>query len=195
MTIKKGEAWGEPGLLPSDGVVARSDRAISRALEEARARNAPFPTFGIVGGDLRRTLGGTGALTTTYPIDVGEALIDGRHHYFVAHLVARDRGWRHVAVAMNAQWLGEWNLGPRAHPNDGVLDTYKANLGLADRLKVRKRLPTGSHLPHPGIAAERGNAVTIELSRPLPVYVDGERVGVGRTLALRVLPDALRTVA
>ena len=62
MTIKKGEPWGEAGVLPADGVVARSDREVSRALEEARANDAPFPAFGILGGDLYRTLGGTGAL-------------------------------------------------------------------------------------------------------------------------------------
>ena len=36
--------------------------------------------------------------------------------------VARRRGWRDFAVAMNAQWIGEWNLGPKAHPNDGIVD-------------------------------------------------------------------------
>jgi len=193
VTIKKGEAWGEPGVLPSDGVVASTDREASRVLETARRQSEPFPVVGVSAGDLYRTLGGSGQMM--FPIDVGELLVDGRHHYFVAHVVARTRGWGHAFVAMNAQWLGDWNLGPRAHPNDGVLDTYRADLGLFDRLKVRRRLPLGAHLPHPGIAGERGAAVAIELPRPLPVYVDGEQIGRGRTLALRVIPDALRVVA
>ena len=67
------------------------------------------------------------------------ALVDGRLHLFLAHLVARDRLWRHSFVAMNAQWLGEWNLGPRAHPGDAKLDTYQADLTLSDLPKVRAR--------------------------------------------------------
>ena len=201
MTIRKGEQWGEPGVLPDNGVVVRDDRALSRALEAARVAGQPFPTFGVLGGDLCHTLGGTNdearvrRAASVFPIDLGEVLIDGRLHFFAAHVVARDRWWRHAAVAMNAQWVGEWNLGPRAHPNDGLLDTYRADLGVIDRLKVRPRLATGSHLPHPRIKGERGAAVTFDLPRPLSVYVDGEHVGTGRTLALRVVPDAFRVVA
>ena len=40
---------------------------------------------------------------------------------------------------MNAQWVGGLNLGPRAHPNDGLLDVYDARLGLTDVVKVRAR--------------------------------------------------------
>ena len=28
-----------------------------------------------------------------FPVDVGEVLLDGRLHFFVAHLVVRSRGW------------------------------------------------------------------------------------------------------
>ena len=195
MTIKKGEPWGEPASLPAEALVVDGDRAISRALEAARRSNQPFPAFGVTGGDLCRTLGGTGQMATGYTVDVGEALIDGRVHYFVAHLAAHDRGWAHAAVAMNAQWLGDWNLGPRGHPNDGVLDTYRADLGLVDRLTVRPRLATGSHLPHPRIQVERSQHVTFDLSRPLPVYVDGERIAVSKNIVVRCVPDALRVIA
>lgn len=201
MTIRKGEAWGSPGTIDHGDLVARGDREVSRSLELARESAQAFPRVGLVGGDLWRTLGGstdearlrTGA--TLFSIDLGEALLDGRHHYFVAHLVARDRGWRHVAAAMNAQWLGNWNLGPRAHPNDGVLDTYRANLGAVDRWKVRRRLPTGTHLPHPGIVGARTAALTLSLPRALTVYIDGEPVGTGRNVVVRLIPDALQVVA
>ena len=116
MTIKPGQAWGEPATLPDDAFVVRSDREISRALDEARLRNEPFPSFGVLAGDLGRTLAATGQPRTGFPIDVGEVLIDGRHHYFAAHVVARRNGWRDFAVAMNAQWIGEWNFGPKVAP-------------------------------------------------------------------------------
>src|SRR5438270_745505 len=130
----------------------------------------------------------------TFSVDLGEVLADGKLHRFVAHLVARTALWRHAFLAMNAQWLGEWNAGPRAHPNDGLLDTYDASLGLRDLLKVRARLPAGAHLPHPAIRDRRAAAVTVSFDRPRWVELDGERVMQSKDLAVRVEPDALRVV-
>jgi diacylglycerol kinase family enzyme len=160
-----------------------------------------LPTVGLLGGDLCRTLGGPGDearlrtdAATIFTVDIGEVLIDGRLHLFVAHLVARRALWRESFVAMNAQWLGPWNLGPRAHPNDGLLDTYDAHLTLADLPKVRARLPLGAHLPHPCITERRTAATQVEFPSPRPVWLDGRQVGAGRALALRVHPDALTVV-
>ncbi|MGI8684651.1 MAG: hypothetical protein ACR2MO_06125 [Acidimicrobiales bacterium] len=201
MTIEKGKAWGAPGPLPDDGVVVRSDAEVHAVLEEARREGRPFPALGLLGGDLCRTLGGTGdearlrsPAAVTFPVDLGEALVDGRLHLFAAHLVARDRFWRHSFVAMNAQWLGEWNLGPRAHPGDAKLDTYESALTLSDLPKVRARLHHGAHLPHPRIKERRRQAVQVELPRELAVRVDGVAVGRGKSLSVRVEPDALTVV-
>lgn len=201
MTIEKGKSWGEPGALPADGIIVATDADARRALEAARHAHRAFPVLGLLGGDLCRTVGGTGDEArlrgpdaTTFTVDVGEALIDGRLHLFVAHLVARRALWRECFVAMNAQWLGPWNLGPRAHPNDGLLDTYDANLTWADLPKVRARLPLGAHLPHPRIAQRRSSAMQVEFPVPRKVWLDGEPAGEGRALAIRVHPDALSVV-
>lgn len=201
MTIEKGRAWGERIPLPDAGVQVRHDREARAAVEEARRLGKPMPVLGLLGGDLCRTLAGPGdaarlrsAEAVTFPIDLGQVLVDGRLHLFVAHCVARSRWWTRAAVGMNAQWLGAWNLGPRAHPNDGVLDTFDVRLGFRDLPKVHRRLATGTHLPHPGITVRRARAVQIDLGRSLPVYADGELVDEGRVLALRVEPDALRVV-
>jgi diacylglycerol kinase family enzyme len=95
---------------------------------------------------------------------------------------------------MNAQWYGHWDLGPRSHPNDGLLDVYEARLGLLDALKVRARVAHGAHLPHPGIKQRRVPAVQVTLERPLPVELDGVVIGRSRQLLLRVEPDAVRVV-
>jgi hypothetical protein len=195
VTIKKGQPWGEAATPPADAIRTSTDREISRALDDARVRNEPFPSFVVGGGDLGRTLAASVTPATAFPIDVGEVLLDGKHHYFVAHVVARTPNWRRFAVAMNAQWVGEWNLGPKAHPNDGILDGYEAELGYFDWRKVRSRLPTGAHLPHPRITVTRAKAVTFEFAQPRPVYVDGDLVGSARHVAARLIPDALTVYA
>ncbi len=195
MTIKKGEPWGEPATPPPDAISTSTDRDISRALEQARRDDVAFPSFVITGGDLGRTLAASGNPARAYPLDLGEVLVDGRHHYFVAHIVARTRNWRSFAVAMNAQWVGEWNLGPKAHPNDGILDGYEATLGYFDWRKVRDRLPTGSHLPHPRIDVTRRRAISFEFAKARPVFVDGEHVADAKHVAARLTPDALTVYA
>lgn len=203
MTISKGSPYGSPGVpLPADGVVVASDHEARLVLEEARRAGRPWPVLGLLGGDLRRTLGGQakdadglrspGAVT--FPVDLGQVLVDGRLHLFVAHCVARSPAWRRAFVAMNAQWFRDWNLGPRAHPNDGVVDTYDATLTFGDLPKVRARLPAGAHLPHPRISQRRAAGVQVELERPLSVWLDGEVADRGRVLSVRVEPDALTVV-
>ena len=205
MPIAKGSPYGAPGPLPDDAVVVRSDAEARDAVERARREKQPLPTLGLLGGDLCRTLGGgrggSGGeerLRTVggvcFPVDLGEVLLDGRIRLFVAHLVARSRVWTRAFVAMNAQFLGAWNLGPRAHPGDGLLDTYDVRLRPAQLLPVRARLRHGAHLPHPGITERRAAAVSTELERPLVVRLDGVAVGRARSLAVRVEPDALQVV-
>jgi diacylglycerol kinase family enzyme len=202
VTIRKGEPWGEEGVaLPDEGIIVGSDAEARAALEAARREGRPYPVLGLLGGDLARTLAAPGDArrlrspgAVTFPIDLGQVLVDGRLHLFVAHLVARNRWWTRTVVAMNAQWLGHWNLGPKAHPNDGLLDTYDARLRPSDLAKIRRRLPAGAHLPHPRIEQRRAAAVQFDLDRPLPVWLDGEQVDEGRTLSVRLEPDALRVV-
>ena len=193
MTISKGSAYGEPGAaLPEGGVRCATDGEARRVLETARRTGRPFPALGLGGGDLARTLGGSGALDVAFPVDLGQVLVDGRLHLFVASCIVRNRWWTRALAVGNAQWLGEWNLWPRGHPNDGRLDLLDARLPIRDLGKVRARLRTGSHLPHPGIRERRVRAETVQLERPLGVWLDGDRIGEGRTFAFRCLPDALR---
>ena len=201
MTIEKGQSWGTPGPLPPDAVIVRSDAEARAVAERARRAGQPVPALGLLGGDLCRTVGGAGDEArlrsdeaVQLPVDLGAALIDGRLHWFVAHLVARKRWWRgRVYAAMNAEYLDQWDVAPRGHPNDGLLDTFEVTMSVGERFKARSRLPTGTHLPHPAIKERRVAAVQVDVSG-LDVWLDGELVGPAQSLSIRVEPDALLCV-
>ncbi len=204
MPIHRGEEWGRAAPLPAEGVVVRSDAEARAVVTAARREGRAIPPLGLLGGDLCRTLGGVGdearlsspdALTVQ--ADVGAVLLDGRLHWFVAHLVARHRWWRgRVVAAMNAQFLGAWDVAPRSHPGDGHLDLLDvaATMSIGERWRARSRLPAGSHVPHPAITERRVRAAQIDLDHPTPIWLDGEQVGSASALSLRVEPDALTIV-
>lgn len=199
MTVERGQPWGSRRPLPEHAVTVRTDAEARAVVTEARRAGAPVPALGLLGGDLCRTLGGPrpdGVLppddALVVPVDLGSVLLDGRQHWFVAHLVARRSWWRgRVVVAMNAQYLGRWDVAPSGHPNDGRLDVLDASLAGADRLKAWRRLPSGTHVPHPGIRQQRVRAWSDDLVPPLRVWLDGVPMGEVRRLALRLEPDAL----
>lgn len=202
MPIQRGEDWGEPGGLGPSGVLVRTDAEARSVIEEARRANRPLPELGLLGGDLCRTLGGRGDADAIrspeawrFSVDVGAVLLDGRLFWFSAHLTARRRGWAGEAlVAMNAAWRGNWNLGPKAHPGDGLLDVSHGRLSAGDRLRARRRVGTGDHLPHPNILHRRTGAFQTVLERPLIVELDGQPVQRAANLSIRVEPAALTVV-
>ncbi len=198
--IRKGEAWGAVGPLPPDTVVVRSNTQARAVVTDARRNGRAIPPLALLGGDLCRTLGGTGdearlrsGGATEVGVDLGAVLLDGRLHWFLAHLVARKGWWRgRVVVAMNAQFIGRWDVAPRGHPNDGRLELLDADLPLGTRMQVRSRLATGTHVPHPGIEESHVSSQQLDLDQPTSVYLDGDLVGTARHLSLRVEPNALR---
>lgn len=204
MTVEKGRAWGAPGPLPDGAVLVRTDAEAREVLEDARRRREEFPAIGLLGGDLCRTLGGRGdearlrgdeVLLAT--VDVGEVLLDGRVKYFVAHALVRGPSWwrGEIVAAMNAQFLGRWDVAPKAHPGDGLLDVVEvdASVGIGDRWKAWRRLPSGTHLPHPRLTVRRIPAVQVDVAGRR-VWLDGAREEPADALSIRVRPDAL-TVA
>lgn len=202
MPIAKGEPWGAPGPLPRHGVVVRSDAEARAIVTAAKRAGEPIPPLGLLGGDLCKTLGGTGDEERLHgdqamqlPVDLGSVLVDGRLHWFVAHLIARRGWWRgRVVAAMNAQYLGRWDVAPRGHPNDGRIDVLDADLPFDERLQVRTRLRSGTHVPHPRIEERHVAAVQVDLPTRTPVWLDGDRLDDARTLSIRVEPDALTCV-
>lgn len=199
MTIRKGEEWGT--LQPPDHpVLVESDRALAHAFTAGAAVDA---VFGLAGGDLMRTLGGAADASRLVgtepiphlPVDVVRVIIDDdRDELFVAHLVARNSWWRgRLVAAMNAQFIGDWDVAPRSHPNDGRVDVVDvaASIGVQQRWIAARRVKLGTHVPHPAISIVQRASAVIELDRPSAIWLDGERCGTARRLELTVVPDAL----
>ncbi len=206
MIGERGPGWGVDfgvaGEIPAGATVADSDAAVGRIVAEARRSGRAIPPVVLTGGDLARTLGLAPARTASslsraatgarFEVDAGAALVDGRLHWFVAHIVARRSWWRgRLLVAANASFIGRWNAAPRSHPGDGRLDVFDADPSLAVRLAARRRLPSGTHVPHPAITQRRTAAAQYDFDPALDVHVDGRSLGRARTLSLRVEAGAL----
>ena len=189
MTIEPGGVWGEPA---ADTVGCRAIRTASTDAEVASLAFAGHDVVELTsfGGDLARTVGvehrRPEAERHAYPFDLGLVRLDDRDELpFVAGLVARRALWRgEFALVANGGWLGGWYIGPKAHPNDGRLDVTVGALGPVQRYLASRRLPTGTHLPHPDLTTRRTDAWDHRFSSPVTVSID--RVAVGRAHSIRV---------
>jgi hypothetical protein len=198
MTVERGHGWGERTAAPADLVVVRNDAEAGALAQRRRSAGEPIPPIGVLDGDLRRTLGGLPVASLDgevgrFVVDLGVAELDGRRCWFVSHLVARRRWWTgDVLAVMNAEFLGRWDVAPRSHPNDGRLDVLRVSrMRLGQRWQAWRRLPTGTHVPHPSIATERVTTLDVTFAQPAPVRLDGVMAGSVSHLVVRVEPDAL----
>ncbi len=199
MTIRKGESWGEVRRPPDGLRIVTDDSALHDWVNRHRLAGESIREVGLGGGALARTAGGgrpgrfDGDVLVA-PFDVVHVVADdGRETWSCSHLVARRSWWRgEVAFAMTAQYLGDYDVAPRSHPNDGKTDILRvaATMPLRVRIAARRRARTGTHLPHPQLSLSQTAATTLTFDRPLVVWVDGRRWGTARELQLTVEPDA-----
>ncbi|MEM8620495.1 MAG: hypothetical protein AAGF73_12325 [Actinomycetota bacterium] len=201
MSIKKGESWGRLVELPRGVPVATGDAGAARILSVADGAAVV-----LTGGDLARTVGrGAGATpqpgdqVRAFDVDLLRArLDDGPSQPVLAHLLMRSpwiRGgpWRGPAVAaMNAEFFGRYNVAPRGHPNDGRVEIVElsADMPWRARWNAWRRLPTGSHLPHPQIDTRSVRSLTLNFERDVTVILDGERTDRARHIEVVVDRDA-----
>ncbi|MFT7473186.1 MAG: diacylglycerol kinase family enzyme [Verrucomicrobiales bacterium] len=215
MTIRKGEDWGSRRTLSKDAPIATSDRSLAALFsidvdDETRSTLHGPPLVGLLPtnpstgavGDLARTVSAHGTKEalrsgerTSLPIDLAVVSIDGVDVVMAASIVIRRRLWLGVVEgAMNASFLGEWNTTPSGHPNDGRLDVVRAELPFNARFKARKRLPAGTHVPHPNIEIRRLKSGSFTPHKGARVWVDGVCFGGAHRVDFVVHPDATTVV-
>lgn len=211
MTIRRGEPWGEPVPLPAATPVAGDDAGAARLIDAALTSGAAVPELVLAGGDLARTMGGgtagrvrPGATLVRAPVDVIRVSTpDGRSAIAVAHVVVREgrrvsSWWRgRVLLAMNAQFLGPYDVAPRSHPNDGRIDCVwvDATMPIRQRLAARRRARTGTHLPHPQLRMESVRSTEVSTGTALHVWLDGRWWGTASSVTLTVAADAIVVLA
>lgn len=191
MTIRRGEPWGVEVERPEELVVLHDDAELASFVAGDRS-----VAVCLDGGDLAQAVGATGPrpVMQRVPVDlVHVELDDGRELTAVAHVVARRSWWRGPVVAvLNVDHVGRWMVAPRAHPNDGRLHVVEVDgsMPIRQRLEARRRLPQGTHVPHPAIHTRVVVDGRWELPRASRIVVDGVEVGTSSTLGVRVEPDA-----
>ncbi len=200
MTIRKGEPWGTVGPLPAGAVRVHSDAELHLLVNAARSASAALPVVVLLGGSLMRAVGGGGDArrldgeVALLPVDLVRIDLDDSTSWAVAHVVARRSWWRGpIMAAMNAEFIGDWDVTPRGHPNDGRLDLLEVSptMSMRDRWRAKRRLPAGAHVPHPAISVRQTASVLRTFERPVDVWADGVALGASRTVRLEVEPDAL----
>jgi len=209
VTIEKGRPWGEPWTGPEYLPTVDGDADLARLAHEAHLAGEVLVATPR-SGDLLRTLGLDAPRDPgrrhRYPVDLAVAHLRARTGgeavtvAFVAHLTVRDRpltgfGPGLSVAVMNAAWFDDLRLGPRAHPNDGLLDVTEGTVGPGQRREANRRARTGSHLPHPGLRTARTATWEGAYRRPVPVWTDGVRRGRYSSIRVDVVPDAFAVVA
>ena len=222
--MRPGEEWGRPAT-DDDRAGARTvvggDAALGAAVavaDDPRACVVPDPS-----GDLARALGLRSGSTGTrvVPCDALTGL-DGppavnavvlgvapdrlrRHHRRHAVTVTvdgrtlsgRDGGplCATTVVVASGQYLRGLDLVPRGHPGDGRIEVLVLALAPGERTAMRRRLPTGAHVPHPRIVQASGRTVSVAWTGGArPVEVDGLVRQPRSRVDLAVAPGAVRVL-
>jgi len=201
VTIRKHSDYGRSAPLPPGSPIASCDAELRSVVCAAWSEHRLPITVGLLGGDVCRTLGGSGDVTRlqtsealTVPVDLPIAVIDGTEYPFVAHLLIGRPFAKNFVVAMNAQWLGTLDLGPRSHPGDGLIDVTSGTLPWTQRRLARRRALSGTHLPHPALKHRRTSHERFAFTSPVAVQIDSLLHLRTTEIEIRVEPDAFFAV-
>lgn len=221
--VEPGRPWERPAAGPAAWHVEGDDAALAAAVRDrpgARVGFRPDPT-----SDLARALGvhgarpGPGDAAVDLPVDGLRVNADDRELFAVNMVVVGtppDRTGRFTStpglrvevdgrvahdgsattvVVASGQYLRGNDVVPRGHPGDGRAEVQVYAVARNQRSEVRRRLPQGVHLPHPGITQTSGRRVTVVAGgRPVRIEVDGVPGPPGTRIEIEVVPEAFLIV-
>lgn len=192
MTITKGGPWGLEGVVPAGTPTVSSDRELAESL---------VPCV-LAGGNIHSALGRPvgktpGEKCMVLPIDglvVNISFTDGSVQEMMAAgevVIGRWLRDRHCVIVTNAGLLGDLNIAPRAHPNDGVFDVFTRGEGMSfrERVMARRRARTGIHVPHPHLESRQLTTWEHERHSGEPMWVDGRRIQGWSHVSIRISAD------
>jgi hypothetical protein len=216
--IRPGEEWGEPTDAEPDVVVQGDDTALA-AVVPAEDDPVPLVRFLPAGSGLARAVGvapppaGAAPRGIALPVDaiVSDAGI-AMNLVIVGRSPTALRAWHRphrlrvtvdgrilhdgpatTVVVANGQFSGTADLAPRGHPGDGRVEVQVYALRPGERAPMRRRLATGTHLPHPRIVVTTGRSVEVTTTgSAIAVTIDGRATGRRAGLHARVRHPALR---
>ena len=201
MNIEKGKSWGSLSPLPPEGVIIKTNKELLEKVNDCKRQGIDLPTFGLLGGDLWRTLGGRraeerlyGGEATTLDIDLGCALLDGKIFWFCAHMFIGSKLKGEKIFISNVAHYGKMNPAPKAHPGDGKFDMLEVKLSPFQTFKAVKRVSAGTHIPHPGIKYKQVSSEQFSFEKKLSIEIDGKNIGKFSTVSIRIENEALRVV-
>jgi diacylglycerol kinase family enzyme len=96
-----------------------------------------------------------------------------------------------VTLIANAEFRGKWDVAPRAHPGDGLLDVIEMSATMSSRARLQawKRVRLGTHLPHPDLRSRQIAVAAWTFSNPQRIWVDGKFWHKATEVQVQVLPE------
>jgi hypothetical protein len=209
--VNRGEPWGSPHDGAPDLVVTGDDAALAAAVatrpgaivrfeadatsDLARALGLPSPAADgrAVPADALRLA--DGALAVNMVVSgVAPSRLRVRHRRRVCTVHVDDRrvfeGRATTVVVANGEFLDGLDVVPRGHPGDGRLEVQVYALAPAQRRRMRRRLPTGTHVPHPEIHAFQGRTVRVAWEVAATLGIDGRSGPPTTDVAVSLEPRA-----
>ncbi len=213
-SVRRGQPWGRTPLGPPDAEVTGDDAAlaaVAAARPGARVRLVPRRS------DLALALGlpdvpaeprvevPVDGLALDHPPGLAvnavvlgvtpdrlrwasrrwsvEVAVDGR---------VRFEGRVGSVVVASGQYLRGADLVPRGHPGDGRIEVQVYELRRRERRAMRRRLPSGSHVPHPRVHELSGRRVEVRAHRQaLPLEADGHTQAAAAAVRFEVVSPAV----
>jgi hypothetical protein len=213
--IKPGEPWGRPTSAAADLEVSGGDADLAAAVSarpRVLVRFRPEPSSDLalaigLGGDQSVARGIEVPLDVLRvedgPLAVNMILVgtppDGLGRFarrFGANVRVDTRSVFHgpctTVVIATGQFRRGLDLVPRGHPGDGRAEVQIYAVPGRDRRRLRERLATGTHIPHPEITQRSGASIRISVDRRVPIEIDGRSVAGADLVEITVVPRAYR---